>query len=228
MEINDILFEDEQLLWTLSKEINVYKKIIYKTLRRILFNGILALMWLIMGIFTDNFFLFVFIAFFFIPLGISWTIFFQYLFYIRLKSALKVKKKDLKEYQESFYFTNRRCILKSYKIFDKQEIKLKKFPNHKIIKDYFILNHEIIKTILISVSSFKKIHTIYISEKEAHKYKDWESFFKIKIPSDKYNDYFEIMRNFLYLEEVGKMVENIKRYHVTKEISKNNNNFNSS
>ena len=128
-----------------------------------------------------------------------------------------MNNEDLKAYPEAFYFTNKRCILKSYKTFN---LELKKFPNHEIQNDYFILKHEQIKTII--VSSYKNLQNLWISEKNSEKTIEWDSFIQFQIPNDKFKKFFEIMSNFLPLKVVDDSIENVIRYRILVEQPKNN------
>lgn len=213
MEISNILLDDEQVSWTFSHKMDLHKKLITNISVAILGFLVMTLILLIIGIFVNQLQAY-FFGLFWIGLIFGGSIIFQYRDYALLKKKLDITNEDLKAYQESFYFTNRRCILKSYKTF---KLDLKKFPNHEINKDYFILKHEDIKTII--VSSFKNLHIIWISEKYNEKTIDFDSFVQFKIPSDRFEKFFEILKETLPIEKADKKNESISVYIIKKERS---------
>jgi hypothetical protein len=173
----------------------------------------MTLILLIIGIFVNQLQAY-FFGLFWIGLIFGGYILFQYRDYNFLKKTLDFNNEKLKSYQESFFLTNRRCILKSYKTFKYES---KKFPNHEVKKDYFILKNKDIKSIIIS--SYKNMHTIWLSEKIFKKTIDWESFIRFEFPSDKFNNFFELLNDFLPLHIVNDSIENITQYRVIKETS---------
>ena len=208
MEISNILLDDEQVLWSFSHKINLHKKRIINIFLVILGFLIIAFVMSIIGIFVNQLQAY-FLGLFWIGLIFCGFIMFQYRDHTLLKNKLDLTNKELKIYQESFYFTNKRCMLKSYKTF---KIELKKFPNHEIKKDCFIIKHEDIKQIIIS--SYKNRHSIWISEKHLEKSIDWSSFIKFEFPNEKFNDLYEIVNKTLKLQVADNSIENVTHYSV--------------
>ena len=212
MEISNILLDDEQVLWSFSHKIDLYKKLIIHIFLAMFGFLVMTSILLIIGIFVNQLQAY-FFGLFWIGLIFGGFILYQYRNYAFLKKNLDLTNDDLKAYPESFYFTNRRCILKSYKTFT---IELKKFLNHEIKLDYFILKHEDVRQII--ASSYKNKHLIWISEKHVEKSIDWDSFIQFQLPNDKFEQLFEIMCDILPIKVLDDSIENVIRYTLSEEL----------
>ncbi|TXT65197.1 MAG: hypothetical protein BAJALOKI3v1_120004 [Promethearchaeota archaeon] len=207
VQISDLLLEYERVEWSYREKVNIFEKLI---VRNVCYPLLIGIPILITILFLSLCFNWEIVFGFAIAFGLFSALFFivpEVYNYIQIKKTLQLSKMDLRNYKRALYLTNERWIQKSYKVLN---IDLKNFPNHQLTRDFFILNHTDIKTIIIS--TYKKEHTIWVSGKDPEKTIKWENYITFKLPSGQFDELFEKIRKYISLEILDDSIENVTLY----------------
>ncbi|MBD3215164.1 MAG: hypothetical protein GF311_21335 [Candidatus Lokiarchaeota archaeon] len=211
MQLSDLLLKNESVEWSYEEEVNIFEKLI---IRKICYPLLIGMPILIIILFLSISFNWEILFGFVITFALFTTLFFivpEIFNYVRIKKRLQLSKMDLRNYKRALYLTNERWIQKSYKVLN---IDLKNFPNHQLARDFFILNHRDIKSIIIS--SYKNEHTIWISGKDSEKTIQSENYITFELPSEQFDELFAVLKKNINLRPIDNSVENVTFYKCLK------------
>jgi hypothetical protein len=211
MQLTDLFLENESVEWSYKEEVNIFEKLI---IRKISYPLLIGIPIMIIILFLSLSFNWEIVFGFVIAFALFTTLWFivpEIYNYLRIKKRLHLSKMDLRNYKRALYLTNERWIQKSYKVLN---IDLKNFPNYQIAKDFFILNHRDIKSIIIS--SYKNKHTIWISGKDPEKTIQWENYVTFELPSEQFDELFAVLKKNINLKVIDNSVKNVTRYKCLK------------
>ncbi|MBD3197710.1 MAG: hypothetical protein GF317_21840 [Candidatus Lokiarchaeota archaeon] len=207
MEISELLLENEFIEWSFTKQINLFEKIIIRYTFRpfiIIIGPLLLIMFLSLLLSWT----YLFSATLILVFILGFYILFRFNDYFRIKRKFRLSKSELRSYHVSIYLTNKRIIQKSYEILN---LEFKNFPNYELREDFFILNHEDIRAIIISY--YKNRYKIWLSGTKANtKYIRWENYTSFEIPEDKYDNFYKILKKYIPLDILDNSIENVIRY----------------
>ncbi|MFW9971697.1 MAG: hypothetical protein ACFFDF_15990 [Candidatus Odinarchaeota archaeon] len=205
--LDEVLLKDERILWSYQNKKDLLKSPIQYIFLGIIvycigFSIILILSFLLnMIALLISYGVFLTIGFFF------WT-YYRYRDYLEIQNDLNSSKEELKNYKEEIYLTNKRWIQKSDLVF---KIDLKRYPVHQIKGDIILINYNDIKSLVTVEIQEKNQYYIGISGTYQKKI-DVFNILGFYLPTDMYNDLFNILNQNMYLEIEEVLSNNIKKY----------------